>query len=160
MSAGETRGEVSVETTVCEFFDELVDEWRSTRNSRELRFDNQFGEDVDIASDSVLKQTVCNLLDNALEASPQWIALTVQRDADTLIIAVRDHGPGFAAEVYQRLGQPYQSTKGRPGSGLGLFLVFNVARMLGGVFAARNLDEGGAEVMLRLPLDALVLKED
>jgi hypothetical protein len=32
--------------------------------------------------------------------------------------------------------------------------------MLGGVFAARNLDESGAEVMLRLPLDALVLKED
>lgn len=160
MSAGETRGEVSAETTVCEFFDELVQEWRDTRNSRELRFDNQFGGDIDIASDSVLKQTVCNLLDNALEASPQWIHLSVQRDVDTLVVAVRDRGPGFADKVYRHLGQPYQSTKGRPGSGLGLFLVFNVARMLGGAVAARNLDEGGAEVVLRLPLDALVLKEE
>ncbi|WP_372865601.1 ATP-binding protein [Spongiibacter sp.] len=160
MSAGETRGEASGETTVCEFFDELVHEWRDTRNSRELRFDNQFGDDIDIASDSVLKQTVCNLLDNALEASPQWIHLGVSRDADDLLVAVRDRGAGFSKAVYERLGQPYQSTKGRPGSGLGLFLVFNVARMLGGEVTARNLEEGGAEVSLRLPLDALVLKED
>ena len=76
-----------------------------------------------------------------------------------LLIQVFDRGPGFAKEVFNRLGQPYQSTKGRPGSGLGLFLVFNVARILGGQVSARNLENRGAEISLLLPIDALRLKE-
>lgn len=160
MSAGETRGESSGETTVCEFLDELVTEWRATRQVRQLEFANHFGEDLDIASDSVLKQTICNLLDNALEASPDWVGIEAAREGDTLLVRVRDRGPGFSREVADRLGRPYQSTKGRPGGGLGLYLVLNVARTLGGSLDARNLAEGGAEVTLSLPLDALVLKED
>jgi len=76
-----------------------------------------------------------------------------------LLIRVIDRGPGFAKDIFNRLGQPYQSTKGRPGSGLGLFLVFNVARILGGQVKARNRSEGGAEINLRLPIEALHLKE-
>ncbi|RNL65857.1 ATP-binding protein [Zhongshania marina] len=159
MSAGETRGESSEETSVCDFFNELVNEWKSTRKVPEFNFQNRFGEDVDIASDTVLKQTICNLLDNALEASPDWVGLDLSRDEDMLLIQVFDRGPGFAKEVFNRLGQPYQSTKGRPGSGLGLFLVFNVARILGGQVSARNLEYRGAEISLRLPIDALRLKE-
>lgn len=160
LSAGETRGESSGETTVYEFFDELINEWRGTRRAQELVFRNSFGEDVDIASDTVLKQTVCNLLDNALEASPHWVGLEVSREGESLVIIVEDRGPGFSNEILERLGRPYQSTKGRLGSGLGLFLVFNVVRTLGGRVSASNLDDGGAEVTLRLPLDALLLKED
>lgn len=159
MSAGETRGESSGETTLDEFFDELTAEWRITRKAGELSFQNRFGDNVSIASDIVLKQTICNLLDNALEASPEWIELDVSRQDDILVIRVTDRGPGFAREVFDRLGQPYQSTKGQPGSGLGLFLVFNVARILGGQVQARNRQEGGAEISLSLPLDALLLKE-
>lgn len=159
-SAGETRGEASGESTMCEFFDELVEQWQSTRKPGALDFQNCFGEDVDIASDSVLEQTVCNLLDNALEASPTWVGIELSREEDTLVIKVLDRGPGFSSKVLANLGQPYQSTKGRPGSGLGLFLVLNVARILGGHLQARNLPGGGAEVSLRLPLDALVLKDE
>lgn len=160
LSAGETRGEASGESTVYEFFDELVDEWQNTRRTGELSFQNHFGDDLDIASDSVLKQTVYNLLDNALEASPTWVGMRVSREGDNLVIQVLDRGPGFSAQVLANLGQPYQSTKGRPGSGLGLFLVLNVARILGGRLSARNRPEGGAEVMLHLPLESLVLKAD
>ncbi|QQD19206.1 HAMP domain-containing histidine kinase [Spongiibacter nanhainus] len=159
-SAGETRGEASGESTVCEFFDELVEQWQSTRKPGALDFQNCFGEDVDIASDSVLEQTVCNLLDNALEASPTWVGIELSRDGDTLVIKVFDRGPGFSSTVLANLGQPYQSTKGRPGSGLGLFLVLNVARILGGQLQAQNLPGGGAEVSLRLPLEALILKDE
>jgi two-component system sensor histidine kinase RegB len=159
MSAGETRGESSGETTVCEFFDELISEWQSTRKVQEFSFQNLVGEDVDIASDTVLKQTICNLLDNALEASPEWVGLEVLRQNDKLFIRIIDRGPGFSSEILERLGQPYQSTKGRSGSGLGLFFVFNVARILGGEVEAWNRQEGGAEINLCLPLDVLRLKE-
>jgi two-component system sensor histidine kinase RegB len=160
MSAGETRGESSRETTLHEFFKELIDEWRYTRRTGVLHFQNHIEVDMDIASDTVFKQTICNLLDNALEASPDWINLDISQQGETLVIQVTDHGPGFAQQVFDRLGQPYQSTKGRPGSGLGLFLVFNVARVLGGHVLAHNRPEGGAEISLSLPLDVLLLKED
>ena len=59
-----------------------------------------------------------------------------------------------------QLGKPYQSTKGRPGAGLGLFLVANVARTLGGSVVAQNRPERGAMVTLTLPLSALTLEEE
>lgn len=159
MSAGETRGESSGETTVCEFFDELITDWQSTRKVGEFSFQNLVGEDISIASDTVLKQTICNLLDNALEASPEWVSLEVLRQNDILVVRIVDQGPGFSSEILSRIGQPYQSTKGLSGSGLGLFFVFNVARILGGKVDVRNRQEGGAEINLCLPLETLRLKE-
>ena len=62
--------------------------------------------------------------------------------------------------MLQQLGKPYQSSKGRPGGGLGLFLVVNVARTVGGSVTARNRQEGGAEVKITLPLAAIALAEE
>ena len=83
--------------------------------------------------------------------------LAVTRKADWLCITVTDAGPGFAPQMLAKLGTPYQSTKSNPGSGLGLYLVLNVARTLGGSVAARNRPEGGAQVTIQLPLAAIAL---
>ena len=160
LSAGETRGESSAATTIHIFFDELVEEWRRTRVRSALHYDNRFGRDMSVVSDSAVKQMIFNVLDNALEASGQWVNLEVTREADELVLRCTDRGPGFAPETLAQLGKPYNSTKGRPGGGLGLFLVVNVARTLGGVFTASNLAEGGACVTIRLPLAAMGMDED
>jgi two-component system sensor histidine kinase RegB len=75
-----------------------------------------------------------------------------------LTLSIQDAGPGFSAEILENFAKPYYSTKGRPGSGLGLFLSLNVARTLGGKIDARNLVGGGAEVVIKLPLTALTLR--
>jgi two-component system, sensor histidine kinase RegB len=160
LSAGEARGEAPVETTVRTFLDDLVAEWRATRSVDRLSYDNRFGEDLGIISDSALKQMICNVLDNALEASPAWVGFEVSRQGELLLMVVRDAGPGFAPQMLAQFGKPYQSTKGRPGAGLGLFLVVNVARTLGGNVVARNREEGGAMVTLTLPLATLTLEEE
>ncbi len=159
MSAGEARGESSEETSICTFLDELVEEWRASRPVTSFVYDNRFGQDVPVVSDSTLKQTICNILDNALEASPHHVSLEVERDADALRITVKDNGSGFPPEMLAQLGKPYQSSKGRPGRGMGLFLVVNVARTLGGRVTARNRVGGGAVVTLTLPLAAIALEE-
>ena len=112
-----------------------------------------------IASDVVLQQAVFNLLDNAAEVSPGSIDVLLSRNDDELILSVRDQGPGFPAEQLANLGKPYNSSKVQLGRGLGLFLVGNVARKLGGALSAANMASGGAEVTIRLPLTALELKE-
>ncbi|MEP7101931.1 MAG: HAMP domain-containing sensor histidine kinase, partial [Burkholderiales bacterium] len=160
LSAGEARGESSAKTTVGTFLGDLVDEWRATRPAIAFVYDNRFGDDLPMVSDSALKQMICNVLDNALEASPRGIHLAAARDAESLTLTVTDTGPGFPPGMLSQFGKPYQSSKGRPGGGLGLFLVVNVARTLGGSVAARNRPEGGASVTLTLPLAAIVLDEE
>ena len=157
LSAGEARGEGSSPTTVAAFLTALVEEWRTTRPSATLYFRNAFGADLAIVSDIALKQAIFNVLDNAAEVSRDWIELMAERNADKLVLSVTDRGPGFSREMLAHVGKPYQSTKGSPGSGLGLFLVVNVVRKLGGVVTARNRPDIGAAVKLELPLSTLAI---
>ncbi|RBA24336.1 ATP-binding protein [Herminiimonas fonticola] len=160
LSAGEARGESSVKTTLSTFLDDLATDWRSSRPVVLFEYSNRIAHDVPVVFDSVLKQMICNVLDNAFEASPQFVSLDVSRQGDTLTLRITDKGPGFAPAMLAQIGKPYQSSKGRPGSGLGLFLVVNVARKLGGTVNASNREEGGALVELTLPLAAISLDEE
>lgn len=157
-SAGETRGDAPVETTLHAFLDELVQEWKQTRGA--ALDATREGPDLPIISDTPLKQMIGNILDNALEAAPgQPLRLDARWNQDTLTLRVQDRGPGFPPGMLERLGTPYQSSKGTPGRGLGLFLSVNVARTLGGQIAAHNLPDG-AEVVIILPLPALMPEPD
>ena len=81
-SAGEARAEAPAQTTLHRFLDDMVDDWREARATDALRYDNRFGADVAIVSDSALRQMIGNVLDNALEASPGWLALAARRERD------------------------------------------------------------------------------
>ncbi|MFC2251746.1 ATP-binding protein [Labrys portucalensis] len=155
MSSGEVRGEGTRRTSVISYFNELVEEWRASRSPARLDYNNTFGTDVSIVSDDALKQVVFNIFDNALEASPNWVGIALERRGDRLTLSVTDAGPGFGKDILDQLGKPYNSSKNRPGGGLGLFLVVNVARKLGGTVTAKNLLNGGALVELTLPMATL-----
>ena len=157
LASGDPRGEASVATSVRELFNEIVVDWIAARGFHGLHYEDKFGDDVEIASDVVLHQAVFNLLDNAAEVSPARIDMRLTRADADLVLVVQDAGTGFPADQLANLGQPYNSSKAAFGHGLGLFLVGNVARKLGGTLSARN-TASGAEVIFRLPLDALRLK--
>jgi two-component system sensor histidine kinase RegB len=160
LAAGETRGESAARTTIRTFLDQLVEDWKASRPVQGFAYDNRIVQDAPVVFDSALKQMIDNVLDNALEASPGWVSLEARVEAGTLQLSVTDTGPGFAPAMLAQFGKPYQSSKGRPGGGLGLFLVVNVARTLGGSVSARNRPEGGAEVKLALPLSAIALEQE
>ena len=161
LSAGDARGEAPAQTTLAVFLDELVSEWSATRPVDTLDYRRHLDGDLPIVSDSGLKQMINNILDNALEASPAWVGLEVGRvgaDDGILRLKVSDGGTGFTAETLANFGKPYNSSKGRPGGGLGLFLSLNVARSFGGRLYAANRPAGGAEVVLELPLSSLAIE--
>ncbi|MEG3151897.1 ATP-binding protein [Sphingomonas sp. ZT3P38] len=149
--AGEPRGEAMESSAAGAFLDATVHEWRSTNQQVRFAYDRDAAGDAVIAVDPALRQAIWNLLDNAAEASPAGLSLTVSIEGGLLSIAVRDSGAGFDPAALGRVGTLFQSTKGA-GHGLGLFLATNVARRLGGRLEARNRDAGGAEVTLLLPL--------
>ena len=130
-------------------------DWRRGRTVATFVNENRIARDVAVVSDSTFKQMIWNVLDNALEASPDWVGMVATEKGGMLTLDVTDRGPGFAPDMLANFGTPYQSTKGRPGGGLGLFLVVNVARTLGGTVQAFNGDQGGAVVRVCLPLAAI-----
>ncbi|GHE51573.1 two-component sensor histidine kinase [Camelimonas fluminis] len=154
-ASGEVRGEGAAHTRLSAFIDNTVGEWASSRKPAHFSFAGLEGGDCPIVTDMALRQMAFNVLDNALEASPQMVRLRVRNSGQELEIEVSDAGPGFSEQMLKALGLPYHSTKGRPGSGLGLFLVSNVVRQLGGRLDAYNRAEGGACVRMTLPLTAL-----
>jgi two-component system sensor histidine kinase RegB len=159
MSAGEARGEAPQLTTMRTSFNEIVAHTRAVRRPGTVEFNDRFGTDVAIVSDPALRQVIGNVLDNAAEVSPDWTSVTTSRDGDMVVIEIADSGPGFSAEMLEGFGQPYRSTKGRPGGGLGLFLLVNVLRKLGGGASVSNRDAGGALVRIFLPISALARAE-
>lgn len=160
LSSGDARGEQSAATTVRALFDRIVSDWTIARDFGNARYHDEFGPDLPIAADVVLQQAVFNMLDNAAEVSPAGIDITLARSDDALQVTVRDQGPGFAKDQLTNLGKPYNSSKTELGRGLGLFLVGNVARKLGGTLSAYNGESGGARVTLQLPLLSISLGDD
>ncbi|HEX7872799.1 MAG TPA: ATP-binding protein [Sphingobium sp.] len=159
LSAGEARGEAPQVTNVRDFIDGIAADWRAANPGMPLRCDFGPHDYPRIIADPVIRQAIGNLLDNAREAGATYVDLVVGRDSHSLNIAVRDNGRGFSEEMLDDFGKPYRSSKGKEGHGLGLFLVVNVVRKLGGSVSASNGADGGALILLRLPLGTVALEE-
>lgn len=110
-------------------------------------------DSVVLAERDRLERALSNLVDNAVKHGEGTVTVTVSDGA----VVVRDRGPGFAAGDAERAFDRFYrapTARGRPGSGLGLSIVAQVAESHGGSYAARTHPDGGAEVMLRLPTTA------
>ncbi len=136
---------------------EVVDLYAS--GEAPIRFDVRVaaGADRVRADAGRLRQVLLNLIGNAQEAHPEGrpeiaIEMTADRIDDVAAVAmvVRDNGPGFAAEVLERVFEPYVTTKPR-GTGLGLAIVRRIIEEHGGTIDLGNRDDGGAWVRIRLP---------
>lgn len=107
-----------------------------------------------------VEQIITNLLSNALRHTPAGgkIELNVYRQAETLLLSLRDSGPGIPPESLSRIFERfYRADRARSraegGSGLGLAIARQFAEAHGGTLTAANHPEGGAVFTLRLPLD-------
>ncbi|MEK2688990.1 sensor histidine kinase [Bdellovibrio sp. GT3] len=100
-------------------------------------------------------QMILDLLDNALEASqaPAEITLKLYQDDQEVVIEVVDNGAGLAAEVIERLGEPFNTNK-QQGNGLGVYSAILTAQSMGGEFLLGNNSSGkGATARLSLPFE-------
>ncbi|TCT07592.1 sensor histidine kinase [Aquabacter spiritensis] len=107
----------------------------------------------------LLAQALANLVDNAIkyglpkDGGRGRIAVRLSRDGDLAVLEVSDAGEGIAAKDRERVVERFvrlDTSRSRPGSGLGLALVAAVARLHGGTLAFADA-EPGLRVALRLP---------
>jgi len=102
----------------------------------------------------MLQDSLLNLILNARDAcgSSGEITLTAHALQDIwLEFVLDDTGPGFSPEAMDHALDPFFTTKGGEGSGLGLSMVYDMTKLAGGRIILGNTDTGG-RVALRLPL--------
>ncbi|MDP5307337.1 PAS-domain containing protein [Paracoccus spongiarum] len=100
-----------------------------------------------------LQDSLLNLIlnANAAIAGPGCITLAARAaGGDWVDLAVSDTGPGFSDEALTRATEPFYSTKKGQGSGLGLSMVYDQTKLVGGRMRLENTGRG-ARVTLRLP---------
>ena len=94
-----------------------------------------------------------NLIDNACKWANGSVAVTARRlSDDTISVSVDDDGPGLTKAERERVvkrGQRLDESK--PGSGLGLSIVADLAHLYKGRFALENAEGGGLSARLTLP---------
>jgi signal transduction histidine kinase/CheY-like chemotaxis protein len=100
-----------------------------------------------------LQDALLNLILNARDAcgTSGQITVAVHLVGQTwLEFSVSDTGPGFSQEALEQALNPFFTTKGQEGSGLGLAMVYDMVKSAGGDIRVGN-TVSGANVTLRLP---------
>ena len=127
-----------------------------------LQFVCDIDPDLSIFGDyHQLLQVFLNLLSNARDASPnggQISISAVQKKDQHIVVAISDQGVGIEENVRSRLFEPFVTTKDPgKGTGLGLWIVFNLVKSLGAEVAltspAQNSDRG-TTVTINFPVSS------
>jgi signal transduction histidine kinase len=130
--------------------------WQDTAQLRNAMVDIRFepGEDVVVAGEPApLREVFMNLVLNALDAMPGGGCLTVRTwvEEGWVYCSVGDTGAGMSAETRQRALEPFFTTKGPKGVGLGLSVSLGVVQRHRGEMDIQSTEGQGTIVTLRIP---------
>jgi hypothetical protein len=114
-----------------------------------------------IADRLKVEQVVLNLLSNAVKFTPEGGTITVRcgREAQSVMISVRDTGPGIPADKLEVIFDPFVQlgrtlTSRHEGAGLGLAISRDLARAMNGDVRVESVEGEGATFTLSLPVDS------
>jgi signal transduction histidine kinase len=108
---------------------------------------------------SALSQVWTNLIDNAVDASPQGAKLEISTwsEPDWLVVSIGDHGSGIPADVLPHIFEPFFTTKPEgSGTGLGLEIVHRiVTQKFAGQLEVQS-QPGDTSFIIRLPVNVSI----
>ena len=102
---------------------------------------------------AALTEVMTNLVLNAMDAMVEGGTLTISTKdvGDTVVITVTDTGIGMPEHVRRRVFEPFFSTKGESGSGLGLSMAYSIIRRHGGDIRVDSEPNRGTTFTLVVP---------
>ncbi len=136
----------------------MIDLYEPSMSEKGLQIRLHSGGPLAIEADAALiHRMIANLFDNELKHLPSacTVNLRLKSEDDAVSLILEDDGPGFDPEVCLHLFERRVKGKDSNGHGLGLAFVDAVARAHGGAVAASNREEGGAHIVVTLPLVSL-----
>jgi PAS domain S-box-containing protein len=124
------------------------------RRPLELRLDLQAAESPQ-GRPALLTEALTNLILNAMDAMPEGGTLTIATQhtpGRDVRVTVADTGIGMSESVRQRIFEPFFSTKGDAGSGLGLSMTYSIVRRHGGEIRVDTAPGAGTTFTLIFPV--------
>lgn len=141
--------ETDLDGVIRECFELLAFQLREIRLELDLAVTGRYRLDG-----GVLKQALVNIALNAIQAMPEGgeLHVTSRELETTLVIALRDTGPGIPHTELARIFEPFYTTK-EPGqgSGLGLSVSFSLIKRLGGHIGVESRPGEGSTFTIELP---------
>jgi len=134
----------------------------------QIHFTLQLDEDLpNVSVDSIqIEQVLLNLVRNSIEAlqlvadKERQVAIHTGLNSDGWVqVEITDNGPGMSLEILDHLFQPFVTTKGAAGMGMGLSICHSIIEAHGGRLWAQSKPGQGATFFLTLPLNALLTQE-
>ncbi|MEZ5537519.1 MAG: ATP-binding protein [Thiolinea sp.] len=131
---------------------------KSARHQQEVSYDLPADELLIQANKGYIQQILLNLIQNALDVLRErengLLAISLEQQADKVIITIRDNGEGISKENLLKIFDPFFTTKPvGEGTGLGLYISYGLAtEQCNGQLSAANHPQGGAVFTLELPL--------
>lgn len=136
---------------VCEYFEQLVAEIRETHPTATLSLECNATYSDSIYTDRTLSLSLINIIENAIEVSPDSVDIKANLIQDAVEVIIIDNGPGLTKEAQKSIGhQPYSDKE--LGLGLGLYLAHAAIRRRQGKITQVNKETQGSITTIILPL--------
>ncbi len=100
-----------------------------------------------------LREVAINLVMNAIDAMPKGgtLTITTRSDGRRVVAEFEDTGTGMTEDVRQRCLEPFFTTKGPQGSGLGLAVAYGVVQRHGGALDIESAPGEGTRIRIAIP---------
>ena len=142
-------------------FDLLIQEVLTTQqpeaNRKGIEIELNWPPDiVPVKADrGLMYQVINNLIKNSLEAINDSGKICIQGkiEATHLKVSIADSGPGIEPEIQKKIFDPFFSTKGKKGTGLGMSIVKTIVEAHRGTIECRSVLGEGTTFVLNLPLN-------
>ena len=128
-----------------------------------IEFECQFSEEAGHCKidQGYVHAALGNILENAVDAvrkngpeKPPKIVFRLKSDAENIVFTVQDNGVGMDDDAKQKLFSRFYSSKGREGTGLGLFISHEIVSQHGGQIIVNSAPGKGASFSIRIPKEA------
>lgn len=157
LSFSKARVPVREQCNIRHLFDDVRQSFSDLLTKRQIKLDVTIGPGTDAAFVDArgLHRCLLNLLVNAAEAVPEGSGLIEMRASTTesggLVIEVEDNGPGIDDSIASAVFDPFFSTKGSGGTGLGLAVTQKIVHEHSGTIRVGRGSLGGAAFCILLP---------
>ena len=140
------------DVTVAAVFDDVRSRF-AARVSETGRILEVVGREGVVRADrSQLQQALTNLVANAMEHGGSVVRLDARPGDGLVELVVGDQGEGFDAEMLEHGMERFVRDRASTGAGLGLAIVATIAEANGGAAGVRNVEGGGAEAWIAVPV--------
>ncbi len=157
-SGNEIRVAVDLNEIVQQAVSMTAPKWssKSLAEGVQIRIDTCLNEEIPLISAHAveLREVLTNLIFNAVDAMPTGGVITISTlsEEDAVSLRVADTGAGMSEEERQRCLEPFFTTKGERGTGLGLAVVYGIVQRHGGTIEIESTKYQGTVFTIRLPL--------